>query len=127
MNEIQEEYRNVESILRNNGQALVNTYELEGHNLLEINKENAEIVGYENLKNISQSDCVIVNLSIPNHLYVGCIGEMVCAKIKGCFVITVVGDSSASKRMWTLLNSDIVVKTLDEACDFIKGEIINAQ
>ena len=119
--EILKEYRSVEEALRKNGRVLVNPFEKDSHSL-EMNKDNANMIIHENMKNISRSDCVIVNLSIPNHFYVGCIGEMTHAKMKGCFVITVVGDSGADKHFYTLHCSDVVVKTLDEAFGVLRKD-----
>ncbi|MCL2065536.1 MAG: nucleoside 2-deoxyribosyltransferase [Candidatus Cloacimonetes bacterium] len=119
--EIEDEYRLVETKLAENGLILVNPFKQESSESLEVNKINSEIVIKENMINISQSDCVVVNLTKSNHLYVGCIAEMVYAKIKGCYVITVVGDAGAERHFYTHYHSDMVVKSLEEMIELSKG------
>lgn len=114
VNEIENEYDYIQKKLSENGRILVNPFSKTEHKSLKLNKTNSAIVVAENINGISKSDCVIVNLSIKNHLYVGCIAEMVHAKEKGCYVIVIVGESGAEKHFHTMHYADKICKTLEE-------------
>ena len=117
--EIEKEYDFVEKRLSENGRILVNPYSKTDHKYLKLNKTNSSLVVEDNLDGISKSDCVIVNLSIKNHLYIGCIAEMVYAREKGCYVIVITGDSGAEKHFHTIYHADKIYKTLDELFESI--------
>jgi len=120
--EIKNEYDDVQKKLEETGHILVNPYEINDHNLLEINKYNARIIVKGNKEKITAADCVIVNLSNPDYRYVGCIGEMIYAKTKGCFVITIIGETNYDKNFYTLEHSDMIVKDLAQALSVIGKE-----
>jgi len=111
---IRQEYDYIQNKLAEQGRVLVNPYGDDEHNQLEINRHNSKLIVSENLVNMSKADCVIVNLSIKDHMYVGCIAEMVYAKLKGCYVIVIYGDSLVEKHFYTLYHSDKEYKTLEE-------------
>jgi nucleoside 2-deoxyribosyltransferase len=119
-NEISKEFEEIQKRISSTGRILINPYEANDHRQLTLNKDNAYLIVEDNKRNISQSDCVIVNLSIENHQYVGCIGEMIYAKNKGCFVIAVVGMSSYGKHAYTLAHADIIVKDMNQAFDIME-------
>ncbi|MBQ3418184.1 MAG: nucleoside 2-deoxyribosyltransferase [Ruminococcus sp.] len=111
--EIDNEYKYIEEKLKEQGRVLVNPSTKTEHNL-KMNKTNSKLVVEENLNGISKADCVIVNLSRKNHLYVGCIAEMVYAKERGCYIIVVVGDSGADNHFYTIYHADKIYKKLDD-------------
>lgn len=119
--DIEAEYKYIKNRLAENGRVLVNPYTSDNHYLLEINEHNADIIVSGNLHDILRSDCVIVNLSIKNHTYVGCIAEMVYAKLKGCFVIVICGDSGVENHFHTLFHADKIYRSIDEL--FSEGEL----
>jgi anaerobic glycerol-3-phosphate dehydrogenase len=84
-----------------------------------VNKKNISEIVRENMNLLENSDCVIVDLSIKNHLYIGCIDEMVCANHKKIFVIVICGDSGAEKHLYTNYRANKIVKNLDEAVEYI--------
>jgi diadenosine tetraphosphate (Ap4A) HIT family hydrolase/nucleoside 2-deoxyribosyltransferase len=116
--EIINEFHIIEERLKEKNIRLINIYE-DNHNSLNKNKENAMLIMHENSKGIDAADCVIVNLSIKNHLYIGCIDEMIVAKERGRFVIVIAGDAGADNHFYTYLRSDLIVKTIDEAIDYL--------
>ena len=111
--EIDKEYKYVQEKLIEQGRVLVNPSSKTEHNL-KINKTNSKLVVDENLNGISKSDCVIVNLSKKNHLYVGCIAEMVYAKERGCYIIVITGDSGADNHFYTIYHADKIYKKLED-------------
>jgi diadenosine tetraphosphate (Ap4A) HIT family hydrolase len=117
-NEIINEYHMIKKRLKEKNIRLVNMY-VDNHYSLDKNKENAMFILHENSKGIDAADCVIVNLSIKNHLYIGCIDEMIAANEKGRFVIVVAGDAGADNHFYTHLRSDLIVNTIDEAIDYL--------
>ncbi len=119
--EVRAEYMSIEQQLMENGLCLVNSISNDDHTLFDskckkmFNKENAQIIVSENLRNIAKADCVLVNLSMKNHLYVGCIAEMIYSKLKGCYTIVVAGDSGADKYYYTLHHADLIVNSVEDA------------
>ena len=116
--EIKSEYDTVGKLLAENGLTLVNPYNHHPESNLS-EKEIGALLASENSEGINKSDCVIVNLSIKGHPYMGCIDEMINANMKGKYVITIVGDSGYEKKRYTHFRSDKIVKTVDEAFDFV--------
>ena len=112
---VRAEYGYLNALLTKRGFRLVNAHNHERYEMLPLNHNNAVKVVEENLDELKASDYVIINFSIPNHLYVGCIGEMIYAKISNKRVIVIAGDSGVDKHFWTLYHADALVKTLDEA------------
>jgi diadenosine tetraphosphate (Ap4A) HIT family hydrolase len=110
--DIGDEYARIQNRLADQGRVLVNPFN--DHMTLELTENNADMIVKENLTNISKADCVVVNLSIKYHTYVGCIAEMVYAKLKGCYVIAVCGDSGVDKHFYTLHLADRICSSLDE-------------
>jgi len=112
--DISDEYKRVELILTAKKCTLINPYN-DAMGGLAFTKENADLIVNENLKILANADVVLINFSIKNHTYVGCIGEMIHAKINKLKVISFVGDNDIGNHFWTLYHSDHIVKTLDEA------------
>lgn len=114
---IEKEYNYVQQRLLEQGRVLVNPYVKSEHRRLKFNKINSELIVTENLRGMSKADCVIVNLSMKGHTYVGCIAEMVYAKEKGCYVIVISGDTGVEKHFYTIYHADKIVRNLDELFD----------
>ena len=113
--EIRAEYEQVNILLARRGFELINAHNKDQHEVLPLNDENAIKVVEENLRELCGADCIIINFTIPKHLYVGCIGEMIYAKINRVKVIVIAGDSGVDKHFWTVYHADAIVKTLNEA------------
>lgn len=118
LGEISTKYHSMKQRLEENNMTLINSYEKQATSQI-INKESGSSIVSENLKFLNKADYVIVDLSIPNRLYIGCIDEMITAHQKGIFVIVVKGYSVADKHFYTHFRSDKIVKTLDEAIHFL--------
>lgn len=116
---ISKEYEFVRKRLSEKGYCLINDFNQSNYEKLPITVENSKRVVQSNLINLATSDVVIVNLSIPNHSYIGCVGEMIYAKQKGIRVITIVGESGNDKHFWTLYHSDNIVNNLEEAIELL--------
>jgi nucleoside 2-deoxyribosyltransferase len=118
-NDIKEEYDYVEKTLKKLGIALTNPFSNETYDLDGFNKKNAKIIVEKNLSELFESDCVIINLTLPNHFYVGCIGEMIYAHINKKFVIAICGESGADKHYYTVHHCDLIVKDLKDALNYL--------
>ncbi|MDR0919679.1 MAG: hypothetical protein LBM93_10640 [Oscillospiraceae bacterium] len=119
--EIKQEYIEVKNEIEKNGMNLINMYK-DNHNMSERNKTNSALIRSDNTSEIDKADCLIVNLSIKNHQYVGCLFEMMYAKEHGhCFIIIVTGDSNIAERWFYITNLfHKIVKTVSEAIEYIK-------
>lgn len=114
-NIISQEYTYVRAQINAKGHCLINDFNVDSYEILAITEENSKKVVHSNISDIAKSDIVIVNLSIPNHSYIGCVGEMIYAKQMGIRVIVIVGESGNDKHFWTLYHSDCITNSLDEA------------
>jgi len=118
--EVEFDYTFVDKKLSANGMRLVNNYSHKHHQYLEINEQNAHIVYQDNLNDMDKADCLLVNLSIKNRLYWGCIIEMGLAHEMGLYIILITGDNDAAKRFfYGRKHVDLFVETFDEALDFL--------
>ena len=77
-----------------------------------------------NLLQILECDVLICNLSNSSHHYVGCIGELVYAKIfkKTTYVIT--GASAYKDRAWIKYHADKEFYDIDELIIYLKKNSI---
>lgn len=114
-NTISQEYTYVRVQINAKGHCLINDFNVDSYETLAITKEHSKKVVHGNISDIAKSDIVIVNLSMPNHSYIGCVGEMIYAKQMGIRVIVIVGESGNDKHFWTLYHSDCITYSLDEA------------
>lgn len=114
-NIISQEYTYVRAQINAKGHCLINDFNVDSYEILAITEENSKKVVHSNISDIAKSDIVIVNLSIRNHSYIGCVGEMIYAKQMGIRVIVIVGESGNDKHFWTLYHSDCITNSLDEA------------
>ena len=116
---ISNEYTLACKLLNAKGHQLINDFSESSYERLPMTIENSKKVVDNNLTKLTESDIVIVNISIPNHSYIGCIGEMIYAKQMGLRVITIVGESGNDKHFWTLYHSDEIAYDLEEAINLI--------
>ena len=115
---IQQIYKNINNVLKENNLILLNdNQEFLPHSIID-EKSSSEIVE-NNMKLLEKADCVIVDLSIKNHSYIGCIDEMVCANLRNIFVIVICGESGVEKRPYTNYRANKIVKDFDEAVECI--------
>lgn len=116
---ISKEYSYVKKLLERDRHQLVNDFNQSNYERLPLTVENSKTVVHNNIAHIASSDVVLINLSIPNHSYVGCIGEMIYAKQMGIRVIAIVGESGNDKHFWTLYHCDYITNSLEEAMDLL--------
>jgi len=116
--EIKQTYNNINKRLKENNLVLLNN---NPHFLQQsvVNKESSVEIVDSNEIFLEKADCVIVDLSIKNHFYVGCIDEMVCAYKRNIFVIVISGDSGAEERFYVNRRANKIVKHFDEAIEYI--------
>lgn len=112
------EYAMISKRLNENGMNLVNPFTGK-HLSYAIDKSSGRIVARDNWSDMDKSDCVVINLSIKGHLYIGCIDEIVVASQKGRFVIVITGDAGADKHYYLHFRADKIVKTIDDALEFL--------
>jgi len=118
IDEIAKEYAYIADVLTSYGMTLVNPFSMDCHTH-ERNKETAALILYENKNSIEKSDCVLVNFSRANHFYAGCHYEMYTAKRKGKYTIAIIGDSGAENHFYIHSQSDIIVKTFENALELL--------
>lgn len=109
--EIEYEYKKIQFELEKQGRILVNPFDKDEHNKLKLNKSNAEFIVTSNIEGIQKADCVIVDISLKNHLYVGCIGEMIFAKQNNKFVIIISGETGIENHFYSLYCADKIIKS----------------
>jgi hypothetical protein len=109
--EIKEIYKRTDKLLKENGLVLLN-------NNQELLKDSAEII-CNNMRLLEQADCAIIDLSIKNHLYVGCIDEMVCANLKNIFVIVISGNSGVEKHLYANYRANKIVRNFEDVIEYI--------
>jgi glycerol-3-phosphate dehydrogenase (NAD(P)+) len=116
--EIKQIYNDLNKKLKENNLILLNS---KPHFLQQsiVNKKNSVIIVDSNEEFLEKADCVIVDLSIKNHFYVGCIDEMVCAYKRNIFVIVISGDSGAEERFYINRRANKIVKNFDGAIEYI--------
>ena len=122
--EMASEYNMIDMRLKENAMELVNPFTRQHKSYIQ-DKHNGKLVAQDNWKKMNEADCVIINLSIRVHLYIGCIDEMVNANQKGCFVIVIVGEAGADKHYYTHMRADLIVKTIDEAFAFFSSRFVS--
>jgi len=128
--EVEADYNFVDQKLRENGMFLVNHFSNKHHQHLEVNKVNAKIILQDNLHDINRADCLLVDLSIKNRMYVGCINEIHFADERGLYVILITGDNDVVEKSFSYnqMRVDKFVKNFEEALAFLmeKNSIINS-
>ncbi len=65
------------------------------------------------LRHLRDSDAVLADLSIPGWVYVGCICELVYAKLWGIPSVVIVGSSNIQARLWLRHHATSIVPDLD--------------
>ncbi|MBQ7621247.1 MAG: hypothetical protein IJV47_06370 [Candidatus Methanomethylophilaceae archaeon] len=72
------------------------------------------------LSNLRKCDILIADLSIPDHPYIGCIGEIIYAHQFGKRVYVIYGDcDKILKRPWLSYHVDGFFKSYEELLDYI--------
>lgn len=115
---IKESYKNIGNILKNNNLVLLNNIHAFFSNSQNQRKPLLEIV-HQNMQILEKADCAIIDLSIKDHLYIGCIDEMVCAHQSYIYVIVICGNSGAENRLYVKHRANKIVNDINEAIDFI--------
>jgi len=87
----------------------------------EITKDIAEKAYNYVYKRIEQADYVLVDLSVPNHDYVGCFFEFAHAKKFNKKIIVCTGASLHGKRLAVIAHADYICQTMEQAIEFIKS------
>ena len=64
---------------------------------------------------IKGSDAVLVDLTMPGRVYIGCICELVYAKMSGKPACVIVGESDLECRPWLTAHATSVCRTIDDA------------
>jgi hypothetical protein len=71
------------------------------------------------LQLLRQADVLLVDVSIPNHTYIGCICEMVYAREWGIPVVSYIGRNHIGKRPFFIYHSNTIYKRWADALDHI--------
>jgi hypothetical protein len=64
---------------------------------------------------MSECDVLLIDMTIPNRNYVGCVGELVYASLAGVPAVVVVGDTDYGDRLWLRAHSTLIVREWGEA------------
>ena len=116
--EIKQIYNGINKRLKENDLILLNNKPLFLQQPV-LDKGNSIEIVDSNEKLLENADCVIVDLSIKNHFYVGSIDEMVFAYNNNIFIIVISGDSGAEKRTYINRRANKIVNNFDEAIEYI--------
>ena len=74
------------------------------------------------LANLRRADILVADLSIPNHPYVGCIGEVIYAHQFGKPVYVIYGEHThLLNRPWLTYHVDRFFRTYEEFIEFIQS------
>ena len=68
---------------------------------------------------ISNCDILVADLSIPNHPYIGCIGEIIYAYQFHKPIYVIVGNSNNDKRLWLKYHATAFFKSIDDLIHFL--------
>jgi nucleoside 2-deoxyribosyltransferase len=106
----------VEEALAEHGIQLLDPYreEREGEAAESIEDRAREIVERD-LALLRITDAVLMDCSIAEHNYIGCICELVYAYLWKIPIVVFVGDSGNEKRIWLQYHANHVCRTKDEA------------
>ncbi len=69
---------------------------------------------------LRRSDALVADLSIPDWPYVGCICELVYARLYEVPAVVITGDNVIGERVWLQFHADAVVRTGEEAVSFLE-------
>jgi len=125
IDEIKEQYVKVNNLLSNSGLELVNKFD--DSNFMHVNEKstqedisnNANRIVNNDLDNLKKTDFVIVDLSLENHFYFGCICEIVYAHLWKKKVIVFTGKSKNESRLWLHYHADYICENLENAIEYI--------
>lgn len=73
------------------------------------------------LQLLRQADVLLVDVSVPDHTYIGCICEMVYAREWGIKVVSYVGRNRIDKRPFFVYHSSIICRRWSDAFDNINA------
>lgn len=83
-------------------------------------KEKAREIVEQDLSLLKTADIVLMDCSIPNRNYIGCICELVYAYLWGIPIIVYVGSSGNDNRYWLRYHANYICKDRSEAIKYIK-------
>lgn len=73
------------------------------------------------LKLLKTCDIILVDMSLPNHTYIGCIAELVYAHSYNLCSVVFVGSNRISHRPWLRYHSDHIDVSWEGAVQWIHG------
>jgi len=112
--EVQSERSRVVQLFSEHGMEIINQFS-DGY------EDDKELVESQ-IANIRRCDILVADLSIPNHPYLGCIGEVIYAHRFGKRVYVIYGDyEHLPDRPWMSYHTDGFFRTYDEFISFIDG------
>jgi len=112
--EVQSERSRVVQLFSEHGMEIINQFS-DGY------EDDKELVESQ-IANIRRCDILVADLSIPNHPYLGCIGEVIYAHRFGKRVYVIYGDyEHLPDRPWMSYHTDGFFRTYYEFISFIDG------
>lgn len=110
---IKNDITKLENLIINTDYTLVSSFDY-------YSKSSKDIVT-QNLAQIIQCDILICDLSSTSHHYVGCIGELIYAKILNKTTFVIVGNSEYKNRPWITYHADKEFYSLEELLVWLKN------
>lgn len=98
------------------GYDIINSFEKVGNRISE--NDICNLVESQ-IDKIKTCDFVVADLSIPNFMYVGCIGEIIYAHILGKKVYVITGDTGNEQRLWLKYHVTKFFKTFEDVISFL--------
>jgi hypothetical protein len=110
-------FSHIEQRLERIGLTLSNPFS-QSPDVLSSDQDARSLIGYD-LDILRASDYVLVDLSIPGHIYIGCVGELTYAYLAGIPTIVVVGETGLQHRLWIKYHATHISIGLQDALDYL--------
>lgn len=69
---------------------------------------------------LKRCDAIVADLSIPDWPYVGCICELVYARVYDIPAVVITGENLVGDRIWLRYHADRVVRDAEQAVEFLR-------
>lgn len=112
MQKVNKSFKEIEKIFSDIGFQICNTLDIETTDATEIVKSN--------LNQLYNCDLCVCNITIPNHSYVGCIGELIYAYLWKKTTYVIIGNKLYKDRPWIIYHASKIFESLDEVVLYLQ-------
>lgn len=86
-------------------------------------RENPKSLVDTQLKLMKTCDTILIDMSLPNHTYIGCIAELVYAHRYKLYTVVYVGSNRIGHRPWLRYHTDHIDTTWEGAVKWIHAKL----